>query len=200
MPNPSSLALFDFDHTVTTADTYSGFLRRVATPAQQARARWAVGPWLAGYRLGLVSAATLRTRVTRLVFAGRDADEIAREAEHYAQQALPPLLRPDMMQRIAWHQAQGHSVVLVSGSLDLYLRPWCTQHGLDLICNHLEVQDGRLTGRYRHGDCGPRKAALIRMQYDLNAYRRIYAYGDSREDRPMLALAHERWYCGRRIA
>ncbi|MCW0450997.1 hypothetical protein NB721_000083 [Xanthomonas sacchari] len=62
------------------------------------------------------------------------------------------------------------------------------------------MQDARLTGRYRHGDCGPRKAALIRMQYDLNAYRRIYAYGDSREDRPMLALAHERWYCGRRIA
>ncbi|MET0550205.1 MAG: haloacid dehalogenase-like hydrolase, partial [Xanthomonas sp.] len=81
------LALFDFDHTVTTADTYSGFLRRVATPAQQAQARLTVGPWLAGYRLGLVSAAALRTRVTRLVFAGRDADEIARQAEHYAQEA-----------------------------------------------------------------------------------------------------------------
>ncbi|NUS39871.1 MAG: HAD-IB family hydrolase, partial [Lysobacter sp.] len=28
----------------------------------------------------------------------------------------------------------------------------------------------------------------------------IHAYGDSREDKPMLALAHERWYAGRRIA
>ncbi|MBB6366789.1 HAD superfamily phosphoserine phosphatase-like hydrolase [Xanthomonas sacchari] len=147
-----------------------------------------------------MSATALRTRVTRLVFAGRDADDIARQAEHYAQEALPLLLRPDMMQRIAWHQAQAHAVAVVSGSLDLYLRPWCTQHGLHVICNRLDVQDGRLTGRYRHGDCGPRKAALIRMHYDLGAYQRIYAYGDSREDRPMLAMAHERWYRGRRIA
>ncbi|MBB4126343.1 phosphoserine phosphatase [Xanthomonas translucens] len=36
MPNPQSLALFDFDHTVTTTDTYSRFLRRVATPQQLA--------------------------------------------------------------------------------------------------------------------------------------------------------------------
>lgn len=200
MPNPQSLALFDFDHTVTTADTYSRFLRRVATPQQLARAKWSVGPWLAGYRLGLVSAQALRRRVTRIVFAGRAAEEIAAHAQAYAREVLPTLLRPEMMQRIAWHQAQGDSVVLVSASLDLYLQPWCEQHGLGLICNRLETREGRLTGRYADGDCGPHKARLIHAHYDLAAYPRVYAYGDSREDRPMLALAHERWYGGRRVA
>lgn len=200
MPNPQSLALFDFDHTVTTTDTYSRFLRRVATPRQLAQAKWSVGPWLAGYRLGVVSAQGIRKRVTRIVFAGRRAEEIAEHAQAYARETLPTLLRPEVMQRIAWHQAQGHSVVLVSGSLDLYLQPWCAQHGLDLICNRLEAREGVLTGRYADGDCGPRKAALIRARYDLSAYPRVFAYGDSREDRPMLALAHERWYGGRRIA
>ncbi|PPU93571.1 HAD family hydrolase [Xanthomonas albilineans] len=200
MTTPSALALFDFDQTVTSGDSYSGFLRRVATPAQQASVRWTIGPWLVGYRLGLISAVAIRERVTRMVFAGRAAEEIATQAAVYAEQALPPLLQAQMMQRIAWHQAQGHHVVLVSASLDLYLRPWCAQHGLALICNRLEACDGRLTGRYAGGDCGPHKAALIRARYTLSAYRRIYAYGDSREDRPMLALAHERWYRGRRIA
>ncbi len=32
------LALFDFDHTITTCDTYGRFVRRVATPEQLARA------------------------------------------------------------------------------------------------------------------------------------------------------------------
>ncbi|MDL5364509.1 HAD family hydrolase [Xanthomonas sp. NCPPB 2654] len=200
MPNPGSLALFDFDHTVTIADSYARFLRRVATPQQLARAKWSVGPWLASYRLGLVSAQAIRRRVTRVVFAGRAADEIAAQADAYARQVLPTLLRPEMMQRIAWHRTQGHRIALVSASLDLYLQPWCAEHGLDLICNRLEARDGRLTGRYADGDCGPHKARLIRARYDVGAYPRVYAYGDSREDRPMLALAHERWYGGHRVA
>lgn len=194
------LALFDFDHTVTTCDTYGRFLRRVATPAQRSRARWTVGPWLLGYRAGLVSAVGIRARVTRLTFAGREAAEIAAHGEPYARDILPALLRPDVMQRIDWHHRQGHAVVLVSGSLDLYLRPWCERHGLQLICNRLEQRDGRLTGRYVDGDCGPHKARLVRERYDLARYERIHAYGDSREDRPMLALAHECWYRGRRVA
>lgn len=195
-----NLALFDFDHTVTTCDTYSRFVRGIATPEQIARARWTVGPWVAGYRLGVVSAKGIRARVTRLAFDGRSAEEIAAAGTHYAQQVLPGLLRPEMMARIDWHRQQGDAVVLVSGSLDTYLAPWCRLHGLNLICNRLESRNDRLTGRYFDGDCGPRKAAMLRKRYDVAAYPRIYAYGDSREDRPMLALAHERWYRGKRIA
>ena len=194
------LALVDFDHTVTTCDTYARFLRRIATPAQLASARWTVGPWLAGYRLGLVSAAALRIRVTRQVFSGRDPGQVEAEGRHYARDTLPPLLRPDMMRRIATHRARGDTIVLVSGSLDAYLRPWCAAHGLELICNRLETgADGTLSGRYLGGDRGPHKADDIRARYDLASFGRVVAYGDSREDRPMLALAHERWYRGRRI-
>ncbi|WP_411832429.1 HAD family hydrolase [Pseudoxanthomonas mexicana] len=195
-----NLALFDFDHTVTTCDTYSRFIRGIATAEQLARARWTVGPWLAGYRMGVVSAAGIRRRVTRLAFSGRCADEIHAQGERYASDVLPGLLRGEMMARIDWHRSQGDAVVLVSGSLDTYLRPWCERHGLALICNRLETEGGRLTGRYLDGDCGPRKVALIRARYDVASFPRVYAYGDSREDRPMLALAHERWYRGRRIA
>ena len=194
------LALFDFDHTITTTDTYSRFLRRVATPAQRDGAWRTMGPWLAGYRLGLVSAPGIRARATLKVFAGRVLDEVAAHGQPYADEALPLLERPEMSQRIAWHQAQGHTVVVVSASLDPYLQPWCQARGLDSICNRLAHRDGILTGRYEDGDCGPHKARLIRARYDLASFERIHAYGDSREDRPMLALAHERWYRGKRLA
>lgn len=193
------LALFDFDHTVTTCDTYARFLRQVASPEQRAAARWQVGPWVAGYRLGLVSAPRLRARVTRLVFTGRALDEMQTHGASYARTDLPGVLRPEVMRRIDWHQAQGHEVVMVSASLDLYLQPWCTQHGLSLICNRLEHAAGRLTGRYADGDCGPHKAAQIRLRYALAQYDCVHAYGDSREDRPMLALAQQRWYRGQQL-
>lgn len=194
------LALVDFDHTVTTCDTCSRFLRSVATPVQLAGAKWSVGPWLLGFRLQLVSAAALRTRATRVTFAGRDAAQVADAGARYAREQLPALLRPAMMERIGWHKARGDRVVIVSGSLDAYLRPWCETHALELICNRLESVDGRLTGRYLGNDRGAHKAADIRARHDLAAFGRVYAYGDSREDRPMLALAHERWWRGRRLA
>lgn len=205
------LALFDFDHTITDRDSYSGFLRRIATPDALKQARWKIGPWLLAYRATLVSAEALRRRVTRLAFAGRDAGEVGRLAQTYAEEALPAMLRPEMMQRIAWHQAQGHEVAVVSASLDAYLRTWCERHGITgLICNALASKEGRLTGEYAGGEIGMRKAALIHQHHDLSRYHRIHAYGDSREDRPMLALAQaqiaqfaveaRRWYCGKRVA
>ncbi|PPU03959.1 HAD family hydrolase [Xanthomonas arboricola] len=190
------LALFDFDHTITTCDSYARFLRKVATPAQLATAKWQIGPWVLGYRLGMVAAAALRARVTRKVFSGRALQEMSAHGADYARSALPGVLRTEMMRRIDWHQAQGHEVVLVSASLDLYLQPWCAQHGLSLICNKLEHHAGVLSGRYAGGDCGPHKAAQIRLRYDLSHYACVHAYGDSREDKPMLALAQRRWYRG----
>ncbi len=194
------LALFDFDHTLTRCDTDARFLRVVATPAQLAQARWTVGPWLLGYRARIVSPARMRARATPVALTGRCAAALATRAMEYAAAELPRLLRPDMMARLAWHLGQGHRVVVVSGSLDLYLRPWCAQHGPELICNRLETVDGAATGRYAGGDVGARKAVEIGRHLHLPDYTRIHAYGDSREDRGMLALAHERWYRGRRVA
>lgn len=195
------LALFDFDHTITDADSYSRFLRHIATPAQLRQARWKIGPWLLGFHSGLVSAHALRQRVTRLALAGRNAGEIKHIGMAYANESLPSMLRPEMMERITWHQSRGHEVAVVSASLDLYLQPWCGRHGIDgLICNALATHDGDLTGAYDGNDIGTHKASLIRARYDLARYQRTHAYGDSREDQPMLALAHERWYRGKRVA
>jgi HAD superfamily hydrolase (TIGR01490 family) len=191
------LALIDFDNTVTDCDTYARFLRRVATPEQLAQAWWKVGPWLLAYRLKLISARRIRARVTWLVMRNRHADDIAAQAAGFSREVLPEVVRPKMLEQIRWHLQQKHTVVIVSGSLDLYLRTWCEAMGLEMICNRLESRDGRLTGRYADGDCGPHKVERIRARYDLSRYVRIHAYGDSSEDRPMLALAHERWYRGK---
>lgn len=191
------LALIDFDNTITDCDTYARFLRRVATPEQLAQAWWKVGPWLLAYRLKLISARRIRARVTWLVMRGRHADDIAAQAAGFSREVLPEVVRPKMLEQIRWHLQQRHTVVIVSGSLDLYLRSWCEAMGLEMICNRLESRDGRLTGRYAEGDCAPHKADRIRARHDLSRYVRIHAYGDSREDRPMLALAQERWYRGK---
>lgn len=194
------LALFDFDHTITYVDTYSRFLRASARPGRRKRGELALAPWLLGYRMGLVSAPVVRARATRVAFCDRMESEVRAQGERYARMDLPGMVRPDMLERIRWHQSCGHNIVVVSGSLDVYLRPWCDAMGLGLICNELESVSGKLTGRYHPCDRATDKAAQIRARYDLAYYANVHAYGDSSEDQPMLALAQHRWFRGRCIS
>lgn len=191
------LALFDFDGTITTRDTYTPFLRYASSAAFTRQAwRRLLWPWL-GYKLGLVSGTSVRRRVTAHVLAGREASTIRALGERYARERLPRVLRPQAMARIAWHRARGDRILVVSASLDVYLAPWCRAHRLELISSDLESRDGLITGAYRGGDCtGPAKAARVLERLRLEDYGRVHAYGDTVEDRELLALAHHpvfRW-------
>lgn len=196
------LALFDFDGTITTGNTYTPFLQYASTATMKRRARrQLLWPWL-GYTFGLVSGVALRRRATAYVLAGRRVTDIRALGARYARERLPRVLRPEAMARIAWHRRRGDRVVVVSASLDAYLVPWCRAHGLELICSELETEGSMLTGRYRGGDCaGAAKATRVLERFRLDDYGSVHAYGDTVEDREMLALAHHpvyRWRAARR--
>jgi HAD superfamily hydrolase (TIGR01490 family) len=193
----ANLALFDFDGTITTRETMADFMVHAVPPRRQAWGRLLLAPCVAGYKLGLVSGVAVRTAVVRVGFAGVPSGLVQAHGETFAATALPALLRPEAMDRIRRHRQQGDTVVVVSGGLDAYLAPWCRTHGLALICSTLEQRDGRLTGRYLGAQCvGEEKARRVCAAYDLAAYGRIYAYGDTHEDLALLDLAHHRFYRG----
>jgi len=193
----TNLALFDFDGTITTRETMAAFMYRAVPARRQAWGRWLLAPWVAGYKCGVVSGVSVRTAVVRVGFAGVALASVQAHGAAFADEALPPLLRPKVMARIRWHQQQGDTVAVVSGGLDVYLAPWCRLHGLALVCSTLEHRDGRLTGRYQGAQCvGEEKARRVRAQYDLADYGRVYAYGDTHEDHALLNLAHHRFYRG----
>lgn len=195
-----NLALFDFDGTITTHATMPDFMRRAVSPLRLALGVPVFAPMLAGYKMGLVTGTTIRNAVTAFGFRGVPIAHVRAAGERFAAEYLPNVLRPEAMQRVAWHQAQGDKVVLVSGGLDVYLAPWCRQHGLELICSTLETRGEHLTGRYQGAQCvGEEKARRVRERYDLAAYSRCYAYGDTPEDAAMLALAQRRWFKGQEI-
>lgn len=197
MPN---LALFDFDGTITSKDTFTAFVHYAMSPARLLLGKAVLSPLIVGYKAGLVSGATIRTSVSRFGFAGRRERALREAGLAFGRQVLPQVVRPAMLERIRWHQEEGDRIVVVSASLDVYLEAWCREHGLDLVCTELEFRGGRSTGGYRRGDCsGERKLQRIRERYDLAEYPEIYAYGDTREDLPMLAVAGHKFYRGRQV-
>lgn len=190
-----NLALFDFDGTITFGDTFTPFLRYAVAPRRIAAGWMVLAPLIVRYKLGIVPATTARERVATFGFRGRREEELRQVGAAYARDVLPGVVRPNARERIDWHKAQGDVVCVVSGSLDLYLTPWCRQMGLDLICTALEVRLGTVTGPYRHGDCiGREKARRIREKYVLQDYPVIYAYGDTPDDHDMLNVASRKYF------
>lgn len=196
----ANLALFDFDGTITIRETMAAFMYRAVPARRQAWGRLVLAPWVVGYKCGVVSGVAVRAAVVRVGLAGVPLAAVQARGATFAADTLPTLLRPEVMARIRWHRQQGDTVAVVSGGLDVYLAPWCRAHGLSVVCSTLEHRDGRLTGRYRGAQCvGEEKARRVRARYDLAGYGRVYAYGDTHEDLPLLDLAHHRFYRGREL-
>ena len=190
-----NLALFDFDGTITYSDTFTPFLYFALPRRRLVRIALELGPMIASYKLGRVPATTMRMALVRVGFRGRLAREIDEIGARYAEQHIARVLRPNALERIAWHRAEGDRLVVVSASLEPYLKAFCRAHELELIGAELETKAGVLTGEYVNGDCtAAEKARRVVTRFDLASFSTIYAYGDSVEDRELLALAQRRFF------
>lgn len=189
------LALFDFDGTITTHETMPAFVRATVSRPRLVAGYLLLWPVILGYKLGFVSGSRVRAAIVRIAYAGQPAAWLQVRGDAFARDYLEHHLRPEAMRRIAWHRARGDAVLIVSGGLDGYLRPWADAHDLEMLCSTLESRDGRLTGRYAGPQCvGTEKARRVAARFDLSGFERIHAYGDTAEDEHLLAMATERFY------
>jgi len=186
--------VFDVDGTLTTGDCVFPFLRRAAG-FRLATALLRRPLALAG---GLVRRD--RDRLKALACAslgGLRASEVDELGARFAGEVAASHLRDDTTARLRRHRELGHTVVLASASLDVYLLPLARLLSVDdIVCTTLERDtDGRLTGRLVGANCrGAEKARRVRA---LLAGRgldgaELWAYGDSAGDDALLALADHR--------
>lgn len=195
-----NLALFDFDGTLTSADTYTAFILFSTPKIRLVTGFLLLLPLIIGYRFGIYPASKLRPKLSKIAFCHRHPSEVKQQAKLFVKQILPALLLPEPLKQLEQHLASGDHVCLVSASVNPYLSVWCKLLGVELICSELEIINNKYTGRYLAGDCsGDNKVAQIHNRLDLNDYSTITAYGNSCEDLSMLALADIQYFNGQRI-
>src|SRR5262249_48889542 len=138
----------------------------------------------------------LKEALLAALLGGREEDELRRRAAGWAASRLPGVVRPAALGRPRGHRTRGHRAGLVSASLEILLEPWARAAGIDdVLATGMEVRDGRLTGRLAGPNCygGEKVARLRALLGDLDAVE-LYAYGDSRGDRELLATARHPAY------
>jgi len=184
------VAAFDFDGTITDRDTLVPFLVLAFGRLRVAATFAALAETGLGYLLRRVSIDEFKRRVLRRLVAGASASRLRALGPVHAR-ALATRLRPDALDRIAWHRARGHRLVIVSSTLDLYLSDVAAQLGFDdVLCSRLEARGDRFTGELEGADCtGPEKLRRLQALLGDLAAHELHAYGDSAGDRELLAAA-----------
>jgi phosphatidylglycerophosphatase C len=188
---PDVVAAFDVDGTLTVRDCVAPFLRDVAG----ARLAWA---FLRRPATTLVALARRDNDALKALacaaLEGMPAAEIERRGAAHARRIRGSWMRVDTLARLDRHRALGHRVVLVSASLAPYLDPLGALLGVDgVLCTRLEeAPDGRLTGSLLGPNCrGPEKVVRLErwLAQEGLGHIELWAYGDSRGDRELLARA-----------
>lgn len=186
------VAAFDFDHTLTTADSLRIFYLHAAGRPRFARALLATSPRLtAALVLGGRKRDTARVVLTRRLLGGMFNSDAMAAADHVGELVEASRLRADVLARLRWHRSQGHRIVVVSASFAPYVERAVAAEGVEcVLATRWEVgPDGRLTGELAQGNVrGERKAELLKGY--LGSERVDYAYGDSAGDREMLAMSN----------
>lgn len=184
------LALFDFDGTISSKDSFLYFLRYTHSVPAGLFNVFRVFPQLLAYKLGMLSNEEAKQRLFASFYKGVKIDQFDAWARGFLPQ-INSFIKPGALSQLRQHQQQGDRVIIVSAGFDLILKYWCEQEGVELLATGIEVEDGLITGRFNGRNCyGPEKVNRINAHLTLSDYEDIYAYGDSRGDLEMIGISN----------
>ena len=194
--------LFDFDGTLTSADTLLEFIRYAC-----GRRRFFIGfalfsPLLVLMKLHLYPNYRAKQRLFAWYFKGMSIDNfdlVCRRFAHHNQR----LMRQKALDRLREIFHNNETLCVVSASIDNWVRPFfdniskASRSDFRVIGTEVEVDtDGVLTGRFRTHNCyGAEKVRrVLEAMPQLKSNRDdfwVIACGDSRGDKELLEFADE---------
>jgi phosphatidylglycerophosphatase C len=196
----TTVAAFDFDGTLARGGSVFPFLVSLRGWGPVLRSVVELSPKLLRAALvGGAAADDTKQRLFTRLLGGLPSDLVNERAATFANEHLTRRLRHDARRRLQWHQSQGHHVVIVSASPELYVQRAGEILGVDgVLATRLAVGGGGLlTGGYEGQNCrGAEKYARLVVHLrshgllgGVDDQPELWAYGNSRGDLRLLRAA-----------
>lgn len=186
-------AFFDVDGTIVRADIvrYFVFLRTLDM-APVRRLLWTLRflPRIPYYILLDKFSRTLFNQRFYRNYSRFQWGDLQRRAQLHFREFMEPRIFPEAVQKIRQHQSRGHTIILVTGSLEVLVQPLAKRLGVEnMTAARLERNHNVLTGRLQQGpitgECKAREVQAWVKRLKANPAD-CFAYADSLDDAPML--------------
>ena len=172
-------AIFDVDQTLVQGHTERLFFRYLVRQGL-------LSPPQALNYLGHLAWNPQERFLDKSYLEGLEVEQVIRLARQCYQEEISPRVSMQGLACILEHQAQGHAIALLTGSLSFLLLPLKEELGADwLIATEAARQNGKFTG----GIAGlhPRGENKLRLVRELSRVHGVdlsqsYAYGDHLQD------------------
>lgn len=208
--------VFDFDGTLTHADTLLAFIRFACGPVRMCMGFVLYAPLLVLMKLKLYPNYKAKQKVFAHFFRGMTLTRFDALCTAFAQQG-EHLLRPAARNFINTVRPEAYAMAIVSASIDNWVRPFAEMYlqsdnaqdksqgnvqdhkpssPIIVLGTKVEVDAaGCLTGRFSTPNCyGPEKVRRIEAVWPHREQYDVSAFGDSRGDKEMLAYADQGYY------
>ena len=191
MEQKKTLALFDFDKTITDRDTFLPFLLFSFGYFRTMLLLSLLFPQALICLAGFMSRKRFKEMIFKLTIKGWTKEKFRAVAQDFYNQKVKSYLRKQALDEIKMHLENNADVSLVSASPEDWLWPFTEEFGINLIGTRLEIKDGCYTGKIVGANCRKaEKVNRVKEVYNLENYSDIYAYGDSRGDKEMLEMSN----------
>lgn len=196
MEKQRTIAIFDFDGTLTTKDTLLEFIKFVCGIKAFYIGFLLHSPLLIWMKLGIYPNWKAKQKVFSWFFKGMPYTTFAKYGENFAK-VVKTMMKETTLDILRKHQSEGADIYVISASVDEWVRPFCTLLGVkDVIATQIETDSkGMLTGRFASPNCyGKEKVRRFLEAEPSRSEYYLYAYGDSRGDKEIISFADNGFY------
>ncbi len=188
-----AIAVFDFDGTLVSCDSFTRFARFAVGPRRFYSALLGCAVSILRWKAGLIEGGVAKERVFGHLYAGMSYEDFASKGMEFSRK-LKGLERREIVELMLRHKAAGNEVYIVSASMAEWIVGWAEAHGIEqshVLGTVPEVEGhGILTGRFGSLNCrGAEKVRRLESCIGRREDVTVYAYGDSDGDTELLAFA-----------
>jgi len=191
-----TIAIFDFDGTITWGDTLGLFLL-YTVPVKKLilKSPVFIAILINYYILRRETNSTAKEKIFRLYFGGMEEKTYLKKSKNFAW-LLPKFVKNKALKRIQWHKKRKHALYILSSSLIDYIEPWAKKQGFKkVISTAIKRKNGKIEGSYVTYNCwGPRKVIMFEKAVGPIKKYTTYVYGNSRGDKEILQKATYPFY------
>jgi HAD superfamily hydrolase (TIGR01490 family) len=187
---------FDFDGTLTTKDTLLEFIRFACGGKRLFWGLVLFSPLLVLMKLKLYPNWKAKQQFFSYFFKGMEIDHFDALCQRFATECAD-LMRPNGKAVIKKALAEGASVIIVSASIDNWVRPFFADYGDKVVvaCTRIDVRHDHVTGKFLTKNCyGREKVKRIDRAFPHRSTYELIAFGDSMGDKQMMDYADKSYY------